>query len=47
LLLTIVLALFAFSIVANLPSAYRSQKQFNEAKHRAPDAALEVKGTGR
>ncbi len=47
LLLTIVLALFAFSIVANLPSAYRSQKQFNEAKQRAKDAAAEPKGNGR
>jgi uncharacterized membrane protein len=47
LLLTIVLALFAFSIVANLPSAYRSQKQFNEVKHRAQNIAPEAKGNGR
>jgi hypothetical protein len=45
-LLTIVLALFAFSIVANLPSAYRFQRQFNEAKQRAKDAAAEPKRNG-
>jgi hypothetical protein len=47
LLLTIVLALFTFSIVANLPSAYRSQKRFNEAKQRAKDVALKAKGNSR
>jgi ABC-type Fe3+ transport system permease subunit len=47
LLLTVVLALFAFSIVANLPSAYRSQKQFNETKRRAEDAATEATAKGR
>jgi hypothetical protein len=47
LLLTIVLALFTFSIVANLPSAYRSQKRFNEAKQRAQDFAPETKGNSR
>jgi hypothetical protein len=46
-LLTIVMALFAFSIVANLPAAYRSQGEFNAVKQRAQDAAPDAKGNDR
>jgi hypothetical protein len=46
-LLTIVMALFAFSIVANLPSAYRSQREFNAVKPRAQGPAPEGKANGR
>jgi hypothetical protein len=41
------MALFALSIVANLPSAYRSQREFNEANHRAQGPAAEAEGNGR